>query len=728
MLHDRYIVWRLVRKAPPERNDKIPLDYRTGHKADPYDPQVWLAQDAARMAAGLLGPDHGVGYVFMPGAGEFFIDIDDCLKDGEWSPIAMELCGRFPGAFVEVSSSGTGLHIIGRAVAPPGDRMCKSKAGFDLYTERRFVALSFDRVQGDPSTDHTAAVATLVDQYLRLEEGAGVRSDWIDAPVDGYGPERPDDEIIAAARRSTSMGAAFGGRASFEDLWTCNVPALADAFPDGGGRPYDCSSADYSLAMRLMWWCGGNCEQVHRLMWRSGLVRPKWEDHSNYLDSFTITRARGQWLAGGGKHYTAGRGVAVGSVPAADQRLVDGSGSLLGAGWDYLVPGFDFNDCKTNGRPKGVYPNWLKLTAKAGVTLKYNDMTREPEIIIPGATYLIEHRYKGGRTTLLSLCNQVEFPVSHVDDFIDQEARENAYHPARDWIMSRPWDGVDRIDLLIATLDASDPGIADMLVRRWLHTCVDALVMPDGIAAGGMLVLQGAQYRGKTTWLRQLMGEFGKSEAALDVTDKDSIAQNTGYWIVELAELDGFTSKQETNAIKAFITRQIDEFRAPYERKPAKHRRRTVFCGSVNPGAFLVDETGNRRFWVIACGDNLNAMHGLDVQQLWAQVLAQRVGPVKPWNRDELARLNASNEQFEVERHEPIYDLMFTTFAMDQAPCMEMTLTDILRHLGLPADGRGQRGASKQVAAALGVTGSTRTNRRRVFMVPPLKAFNTPSF
>lgn len=95
-----------------------------------------------------------------------------------------------------------------------------------------------------------------------------------------------------------------------------------------------------------------------------------------------------------------------------------------------------------------------------------------------------------------------------------------------------------------------------------------------------------------------------------------------GAWIVELAELDAI-GRAEAAKVKAFLTRRVDRFRAPYGRHVEDHARQCVFAGSVNHNDYLKDETGGRRFLPVECGVIDLAQLRAHVEQLWAEAVAR---------------------------------------------------------------------------------------------------------
>ncbi len=115
-----------------------------------------------------------------------------------------------------------------------------------------------------------------------------VAQDWTTEPCPEWRGPADDDALIQRAIASKSAAAAFGGRASFADLWHADSVALCRAYPASDrrdGLPYDASSADAALAQSLAWWTGKDCQRIDRLMRQSALARDKWDRQSDpYLE------------------------------------------------------------------------------------------------------------------------------------------------------------------------------------------------------------------------------------------------------------------------------------------------------------------------------------------------------------------------------------------------------------------------------------------------------------
>lgn len=297
---NQFVLWKAVpSRRRPGKVDKFPCSL-DGNVVDAHDPQYWLDADTAVAMSEALGL--GVGFVFTADDPFFFVDIDSAYADGKWSDIATRLCSTLAGAAVEVSQSGTGLHIIGQYTGPAPDHACKNlPKGLECYTDGRFVALTGLNATGSASAVMTDQLRAVVGEFFPVSLEGPRAADWTTVPHPDSRPIGDDDALIAKALAATGQDASavFGGvssaRATFKDLWECNVEALAAAYPDEA-RTYDASSADAALAQHLAFWTGGQCDRIERLMRRSALVRRKWDYHKSYM-SRTIRGAVGRQTA-----------------------------------------------------------------------------------------------------------------------------------------------------------------------------------------------------------------------------------------------------------------------------------------------------------------------------------------------------------------------------------------------------------------------------------------------
>ena len=88
-----------------------------------------------------------------------------------------------------------------------------------------------------------------------------------------------------------------------------------------------------------------------------------------------------------------------------------------------------------------------------------------------------------------------------------------------------------------------------------------------------MLTLVGGQGIGKSSIFRVLGGEFFSDALSLnDVRSKDAAEKLHGKWIVEAPELSG-RSKVDVEDFKAFLTKQVDEYRPAYGRHKVRQPR-----------------------------------------------------------------------------------------------------------------------------------------------------------
>lgn len=140
--------------------DKVPLRADTGRPASSTDPATWASHAAA--ARSPYGT--GLGYVLADGDGIVVIDLDHCLDGGRLAPWAAEILDACPPTYVEVSPSGTGLHIWGHGRLQRGRRIRRPDgAAIEAYSSGRYIALGHRYHQATPRlADLTEVLDTLL--------------------------------------------------------------------------------------------------------------------------------------------------------------------------------------------------------------------------------------------------------------------------------------------------------------------------------------------------------------------------------------------------------------------------------------------------------------------------------------------------------------------------------------------------------------------------------------
>lgn len=301
--YPQFVCWVAVPNAKG-KFDKIPVDAMTGETCSAIDPNHQYTFDVAAGRAATMNT--GVGFVFTQNDPFFFVDIDGCFspETGRWSDLAIDVYRQFPGAATEKSYSGTGVHIFGQYTEKLEHAKKNVPLGMELYTEDRFVALTGVDCTGQIALDHTDNLRRTIDKWFTPLSAEGNPDGWTTEPVPEWNGYTDDDDLIAAALKAKSANVVFGNVASFEALWNNDEDELAKFYPPDSADTYDRSSADAALALHLMFWTGRDCERVRRLMFRSGLVRQKWE-RANYIEP-TVYSQYAFHVSKGFPVYTAG--------------------------------------------------------------------------------------------------------------------------------------------------------------------------------------------------------------------------------------------------------------------------------------------------------------------------------------------------------------------------------------------------------------------------------------
>ena len=228
-------------------------------------------------------------------------------------------------------------------------------------------------------------------------------------------------------------------------------------------------------------------------------------------------------------------------------------------------------------------------------------------------------------------------------------AEQQAFDSAIQWLRGLPaWDGVSRVSMFCAKyLGVEDTAYSRAVSRYWWTAHAGRVLVP-GIQADIAIVMISSQGTGKTSAIKAMVPHHDEYvELSLLDRDEDLSRAMRGKLIGEMAELRGLNSR-DLESIKAWISRQREEWVPKYLEFSRTFPRRLVLVGTSNQEEFLADETGNRRFAPILVGERQDR-DGIarDRDQLWAEaaVLFEEKGVL--WQEVELLA-KAEHGRFEI--------------------------------------------------------------------------------
>ena len=285
---------------------------------------------------------------------------------------------------------------------------------------------------------------------------------------------------------------------------------------------------------------------------------------------------------------------------------------------------------------------------------------------------------------LLVWLQSADMKVSSVNvmhDAAKTVAKHNPFHPVRDYLGGLKWDGRQRIDgWLTKFLGVEQSDYSAMVGRKFLISAVARILRP-GCKVDTMLIFEGSQGVKKSMAITVLAGEW-VCESMPDIKTKDAMLQLQGSWIVEVAELAAMR-KGEVEHIKQFISSQQDRFRPPYGRNVVTRDRQCVFIGTTNESHYLIDGTGNRRFWPIQCSDI--DIKGLRVvrDQLWAEAVIVFQSGENWWMEEDAEIATAEAEQEERMAADPWIEII-ERFA--EGRTYQVSILEVSEQLCLPTE------------------------------------------
>ncbi len=331
--------------------------------------------------------------------------------------------------------------------------------------------------------------------------------------------------------------------------------------------------------------------------------------------------------------------------------------------------------------------NMREMLSYYNIICRYNVISKKVAHLIPNESFSIDNEENAALAVIYSKMKEMCMPTDGHKGYLLRIADENQYNPVLEWVKSKPWDGLSRIQEFCDTIESPEPEAKYLLIRRWLITAM-AMANQCGVDSAGCLVLQGTQDMGKTWWIRKLVPDelreqLVRTDATVNPHDKDSVSQVISYWICELGEIGATFAKADLQALKAFITKDHDIMRRPYDMGDSRYPRRTALIASVDQTIYLHDTAGNRRFWTVPC-TSINSYHTIDMQQVWAEVLDLIENKGESWRlapdeKEHIRRINEVHMQID-----PIEEMILDKFYSEISMTGNWrTATEIAEQIGI---------------------------------------------
>ena len=267
-------------------------------------------------------------------------------------------------------------------------------------------------------------------------------------------------------------------------------------------------------------------------------------------------------------------------------------------------------------------------------------------------------------------------------------AELNRYHPVKEWLEALHHDGLPRLDTWLTRYLGADASPYTAAVGRAFLVAMVARIMRPGCKHDHVLVLCGEQGTSKSTLCHILGGEwFADNMPSIRDGAKEAGLYVRGHWLIEIGEMAS-SRKSEAEDLKAFLSRTIDEIRAPYARKADAVPRQCVFVGTTNDSEFLRDMTGGRRFWPVTCGLIDTAALARDREQLFAEAMAAFAAGDMWHLTPEVERL-AQGEQEAAREEDPWEGAIADHLAGDgefNDPVLRISTRDLLMRMGVPIE------------------------------------------
>tara|TARA_Y100000592_G_scaffold27500_1_gene43658 strand:+ start:1853 stop:4561 length:2709 start_codon:yes stop_codon:yes gene_type:complete len=301
---------------------------------------------------------------------------------------------------------------------------------------------------------------------------------------------------------------------------------------------------------------------------------------------------------------------------------------------------------KFNSRLKQIYVHRdIHLEAYGGIISEMRKARTQEWFKITDDHYMV-----------LEMILNAPYGINTVDDKMIRKAlsmvvkteEDLSFDPVAEFIESKDWDQKTRVDSWLPTiLNLEESHENYNLYSAYGRAMILGITRMIYIQSTycdvqHTLLIAGPQGIGKSTFasvigLTDFIGDDYFHDSGIDMGANahkgDQMQALRGCFCVELPEAISLSKSSTHQSIKAFLTQRKMRGREAYAMNQTEEVRATYFITNSNDHLFLSDPTGNRRFLVVNCFDDLLTSHGLmdiqwlrdNIQQLYAEAKLRAV-------------------------------------------------------------------------------------------------------
>jgi Virulence-associated protein E/Primase C terminal 2 (PriCT-2) len=590
--------WLIWRTEPNPKGDhlkplKVPLHWDGLTRHSSANPAPLLTYDQAVACASMTGCM--LGFRPQPEHGVCCLDLDDCLDSaGNPNDFAQKWISYLPGAAIEVSWSGRGLHLWFSHKLPDPGRHGK-KNGIELYGSNQFIAMG-RYLGGDAAADCTPQLAQILAAYFPQETTPTVNPERVEWDV-----KSPAAQLEAATDIADAL--RWHDPDSYDE-WVACGQAL-------------CGLGETGYALWATW-------SATSTRYPGGADLGRWDTFSGartgYQSILKRAQARGWVNPRKGVQVKAEdvfKPVAVQELPA--KASIEGEKTLAGNGMrlsEVSAGGPKLESSVSNiARVLRDYRNVIEFA---------HDSFKDRPMLFNGTKQWIE----AGEYELLQCVEKLELsgfkPVAMatMKNAVTLLSKERKFDSAIEWANGLQWDGVPRIETAMSRYFGTVDSPYTRAVGMYLFTALAGRCLVPGIQADMAVILVGPQGGRKSSAIAALAPYHDAYvNVSLNDKDKELAMRVKGRLIAELPELAGL-SRRDIEHTRDWITRRVEQWRGMRQDELTNYARRFVIIGNSNEREILDDPHGNRRWLPVDSLRADDAAVAQDRDQLWAEGVA----------------------------------------------------------------------------------------------------------